>query len=103
MMNRILLAGDKFMPEMHLRQPRFRYSTYGPFRKKQRKNIKVKKTVDSWYIYQNELDKVCFQHGMAYRYFKDLTRRTASDKTLRDKAFNILKILNIMDIKGALL
>ena len=47
MMNKILLAGDKFMPEMHLRQPRFRYSTYGPFRKKQRKNIKVKKTVDS--------------------------------------------------------
>ena len=40
---------------------------------------------------------------MAYRDFKDLTGRTASDKTLRDKAFDILKILNIMDIKEVLL
>ena len=35
---------------------------------------------------QNKLDKTCFQHGMAYRDFKDLTRRTVSNKTLRDKA-----------------
>ena len=31
--NKFLLAGDKFMPEMHLRQPRFTYSTCGPFTK----------------------------------------------------------------------
>ena len=43
------------------------------------------------YIYQNELDKVCFQHDMAYGDFKDLNRRTAADKVLRDKAFNIAK------------
>ena len=48
-------------------------------------------TGDSRYIYQNELDKACFQHDMAYGDFKDLTRRTASDKILRDKAFNIAK------------
>ena len=41
------------------------------------------------HIYQNGLDKACFQHGMAYGDFKDLTRRTASDKILRDRAFNI--------------
>ena len=41
--------------------------------------------------YKNKLDKVCFQHGMAYRDFKDLTRRTASDKILRDKTLNIAK------------
>ena len=29
--NKFLLAGDKFMPEMHLRQPQFVYSTCGPF------------------------------------------------------------------------
>ena len=29
--NKFLLAGDKFMPEMHLRQPRFVYSACGPF------------------------------------------------------------------------
>ena len=50
-----------------------------------------RKTGDSRYIYQNELDKACFQHDMAYGDFKDLTRRTASDKILRDKAFNIAK------------
>ena len=33
----------------------------------------------------------CFQHDMAYGNFKDLARRTASDKVLRDKAFNIAK------------
>ena len=61
--------------------------------KKQRKNTKIKKnkTGDSRYIYQNKLDKACFQHDMAYGDFKNLTRRTASDKILRDKAFNIAK------------
>ena len=43
------------------------------------------------HIYKNELDKACFQHDMAYGDFKDLKRRTASDKVLRDKAFNIAK------------
>ena len=55
------------------------------------KNKKFKKTVDSKYIYQNELDKTCFQDGMAYGDFKDLNRRTFADKVLRDKAFNVAK------------
>ena len=46
---------------------------------------------DTNYIYKNELDKACFQHDMAYGDFKDLKRRTASDKSLRDKASNIAK------------
>ena len=52
---------------------------------------KFKETGDSQYIYQNELDKACFQHDMAYGGFKDLTRRTAFNKILHDKAFNIAK------------
>ena len=52
---------------------------------------KFKLTGYSRYIYQNELDKACFQCGMAYGDFEDLTRRTALDKILRDKAFNIAK------------
>ena len=52
---------------------------------------KFKETGDSQYIYQKELDKACFQHHLAYRNFKDLTRRTAFDKKLCDKAFNITK------------
>ena len=53
---------------------------------------KFKETGDSRYIYQNELDKVCFQHDMGFGDFKDLTR-TVSDKILRNKAFNIAKNL----------
>ena len=51
----------------------------------------LKNSLDSRYIYRNELDKACFQHDMAYGNFKDLARRTAADKVLRDKTFNIAK------------
>ena len=89
--NRFLIAIDKFMPEMLFRQPGFTYSASGPFFKNKRRTQKFKETGDLRYIYPNELDKACFQHDMAYGDFKDLTRRTASDKILRDKAFNIAK------------
>ena len=89
--NKFLLAGDKFMPEMHLKQPGFTYSACGPFTKNKERIQKFKETGDASYIYKNELDKACFQHDMAYGDFKDLERRTASDKVLRDKAFNIAK------------
>ena len=79
------------MPQMHLRQPRFTHSACGLFTKNKERMQKFKETGDSLYIYQNELDKVCFQHDMAYRAFKHLTRRTVSDKILHDKAFNIAK------------
>ena len=46
---------------------------------------------DSRYTYQNEIDKACFQHDMAYGDLKDLNRRTFADKVLCDKAFNIAK------------
>ena len=58
---------------------------------KRKKENKSKETEDSLYIYQNELDKTCFQYDMAYEDFKDLTRRTTSDKILRDKAFTVAK------------
>ena len=38
LVNNFLLVGDKFMPEMHLKQPGFTYSARGPLAKKQRKN-----------------------------------------------------------------
>ena len=79
------------MPEMHLRQPGFTYSARGPFTKNDERIQRFKERGDSQYIYRNELDKACVQHDMAYRDFKDLTRRIASDKILRDKAFNIAK------------
>ena len=89
--NKFLLAGDKFMPEMHLKQPGFTYSACGPFTKNKERIQKFKETGDTSYIYRSELDKACFQHDMAYGDFKDLARKRASDKFLRDKAFNIAK------------
>ena len=89
--DKFLLVGDKFMPEMHLRQPQFTYSACGPFTKNKERIQKFKETGDTKYIYKNELDKTCFQHDMAYGDFKDLAKRTAADKFLRDKAFNIAK------------
>ena len=47
-----LLAGGKFMPEMHLRQPGFTYSACGPFTKTKKIIQKFKGTRDSGYIYQ---------------------------------------------------
>ena len=89
--NKFLIGGDKFMPEMHLKQPGFTYSDCGPFTKNKERIQKSKETGDANYIYKNELDQACFQHDMAYRDFKDLARRTASDRVLRDKKFNIAK------------
>ena len=85
------ISGDKFMREVHLKQPEFTYSACDPFTKNKERIKIFKETVDSRYIYQNELDKAYFQHDMAYGDFKDLNRRTGSDKALRDKAFNIAK------------
>ena len=87
--NKFLLVGDKFMPEMHLRQPQFVYSACGPFTRHKERFKKFKQTADTCYIYRNELDKACFQHDFAYADHKDLINRTKSDKVLRDKAYDI--------------
>ena len=64
--NKFLLGGDKFMPEMHLKQPGF------TFAKNKERIQKFKGTGDTRYIYKNELDKACFQHDVAYGVFKDI-------------------------------
>ena len=73
---KILLAGDKYMPEMHLKPPGFTYSACRPFTKNKQRIKKFMQTGDTNYIYRNELDKAYFQHDMAHRDFKDLKRRT---------------------------
>ena len=87
--NIFLLVGDKFIPEMHLRQPGFTCSACGPFTKNKERIKKFMKSGNTDYIYKNELDKACFQHDMAYGKSKDLVKRTQSDKVLRDKAFKV--------------
>ena len=88
--NTLLLVGDKFMPEIHLKQPGFTYSACGPFTKKKQRIEKFMQTGNiNLFIYENELDKACFQHDMTYGKSKDLVKRTQSDKVLKDKAFKI--------------
>ena len=89
--NKFLLVGDRFMSEMHLKQPGFIYSACGPFTKNKERIQKFKKQEIQAIFTKNELDKACFQHDMAFGDFKDSKRRTASDKILRDKAFNTAK------------
>ena len=88
--NKFLLAGDKSMPEMHLKQPRFTYSTCGPITRNKQRIQKFMQTGDKNYIYRNELDKACFQHDVVYDKYKDIQRRTQSDKVLKDKSFEIV-------------
>ena len=64
--NKLLLVGDKFIPEMHLKQPGFTYSASGPFAKNKEKINKLMQTGNTDFIYKNELDKACFQHDMTY-------------------------------------
>ena len=65
--NKFLLVGNKFMRQMHLKQSEFAYSSYGIFfLKKKKKKNKIKKADGSRYKYQNELDKACYHHDMAY-------------------------------------
>ena len=80
--NKFLLAGDKFMPEMHLKPLGFTYSACGPF-------TKHKERINTRYIYRNELDKACFHHDAAFTDNKDLLNRTRADKILIDKAYAI--------------
>ena len=77
------------MPEMHLRQPRFVYSAYGPFTRYKERIKEFKRTGDTHYIYRNELDNACFQNDSAYADHKDLINRTEADKVLRDKTYDI--------------
>ena len=76
---------------MHLKRPGFTYSTCGRFTKNKERIQKFKQIGDSIYIYKNELDKASFQHDMANGDFKDIAKRAAADKVLRNKAFNIAK------------
>ena len=75
LINKFLLAGDKFMPEIHLRQPQFTYSACGSFTRHEKRIQKFKETGDTNYVFKNELDKACFVHDAAYSDSKDLTKK----------------------------
>ena len=88
--NQFLLAGDKFMPETHLRDPVVgTYSVCGPFTKHKKRIQKVLESGNTKYIYKNDLDKACFAHDAVYSDSINLTKRTAADKILKNKAYEI--------------
>ena len=87
--NKFLLAGDKFMPEMHLRQPQFVYSARGPFTRHKERIKEFKRTGDTRLLYRNELDKACFKHDAAYTKYKDVENRLISDQKLKNSAYDI--------------
>ena len=84
--NKFLVGGDKSMPEMHLKQLGFTYTAYGPFT---RKNEDWKINAEWKYRLYLQKWQGCFEHDMAYGKFKDLAKRTQSEKVLRDKTFKI--------------
>ena len=75
--NKFLLVGDKFMPEMHLKEPGFTYSACGPFTKNKERIEKCMQTESLFY--KNELDKACVQHDMTNGKTKDLVKITQSE------------------------
>ena len=81
--NTFLLAEDKFMPQMHLKQPVFTYSACGPLTKCKERIEKFLNTANTDFIYENDLDKACLQRNMAYGKSKDLARKRASDNVLK--------------------
>ena len=89
--NKFLLTGDKFMPELHLKQPGFTYSVCGPFTKHSERIQKFKETGNLKHLYKNELDKAWFAHNATCSHSKDLAKGTISDKILKDRAYEIAR------------
>ena len=90
MINKFLLFGDKFMPELHLWDPEVKkYSACRPFTKHEQRIAQFMKDGRLSHLYKNELDKTCFQHDMAYNKYKDLKNRTQSDIVLKNKVHQI--------------
>ena len=87
--NKFLLAGDKFMPEMHLRQPQFVYSACGPFTRHKERIKEFKRTGDPRLFYRNDLDTAYFKHDAAYAKYKDVENRLISDQKLKNSAYDI--------------
>ena len=89
--NKFFLNEGKFMPDLHLKQLGFTYSAFGPFTKHQERIKKFRETCNLKHLYKNELEKTCFVHDAAYSNSKDLTKRTISDKILKDRAYEIAR------------
>ena len=100
--NTFLLTGDKFIPELHLKQPEFTYSACGHLLNIMKEFKKIREIGKLKHLYRNDLDKACFAHDAAYSYSKDLAKRTISDKILKDRAYEIARNRNYDGYQRAL-
>ena len=97
--NKFLLAGDKFMPWFHLRQPGFTHSVCALFTKHRKRILKSTDASNLKHIYKNKLDKACFAHDASYANSTYLGKRNISDKALKVNLLKLQEILNMMDIQ----
>ena len=86
--NKLLLAGDRFMPDLHLKQQQQK-KPIKILKNKTKMIAKFMQTGNTDFSYKNKLDKACFQHDMAYGKSKDLANTAQSNKILRYKASKI--------------
>ena len=77
--NKVLLTEDKFILQLHLKQPVFTYSSCGLFIKHCERIQKFRETGNLKHLYRNKLNKACLAHDLAYSDSKDLEKRTVSD------------------------
>ena len=89
--NKFLLMRDKFMPEMHLWDPKLKkYSTCGRFTRNQQRIDMFMKDGKISHIAKNRLDAACFQHHSAYNKYKYSLKRKKSDVVLKNKVLKIV-------------
>ena len=83
---RFLLTGEKFMPELHLKQQAFTYNACGPFTKHREiiRNLE-KQVIQNIYTETNQIYSATCSDS------KDLTKRTISYKTLNNKGYEIAR------------
>ena len=96
------MTGNRFMPELHLKQPGFTYSACRPFTKHRERIQKFRETGNLTHLCRNELDKACFALNAAYSDNKNLAKRTISDKSMKDRAYEIARNRGYDGYQGAL-
>ena len=90
------------MPELHLKQLRFTYSSWRPFTKHRERIQKFRETDNLKHLYRNELDKACFAHDATYSDNKDLAKKTTSEKIFKDRGYEIARNCNYDGYQRAL-
>ena len=88
-----MLTGNKFIPELHLKQPGFTYCACRSFNKYHKRIQTFRAASNLKHLYKNELDKGCFAHDVPYFDSKDLAKIkiTISDKILNDRSYEIAR------------